>query len=94
MEMNWGLESSAHQFKLATCHFPNPYDLRVTTVSSDVLMHRELCLIDKPRFWSYFITALIVMQMTCKRSGSLLRCHLHKHAGKNFFFAFFHLDRH
>lgn len=93
MEMNWGLERRAARLKLATCNFPNPADLRVITVFQWCTNALRAMPNWQVTFWSYFITALIVMQIKCKLSGSLRWCHflqwIPQTCRKNFFYIFF-----
>lgn len=93
MEMNWGLERRAPQLRLATCNFPNPADLRVITVFQWCTNALRALPNWQATFRSYSITALIVMQMPCKLSGSLRCCHrlqwIPQTCRKNVFFFFF-----
>lgn len=78
---------SAHQLKLATCPFPNPSDLRAITVSSDLLMHWELCLIDRP----HFEVTSSRLSLLCKWHANFLAFAPQACKRKNFrfFFVFF-----
>lgn len=76
MEMNWSLKRRAPQLKLAACNFPNPADLRVITVFQWCSNALRAVPNWQATFRSYFITALIVMQITCKLSGFLRCSHL------------------
>lgn len=93
MEMNWGLERRAPQLRLATCNFPNPPTSGWSLFSNDVLMHLELCLIDRPH--SEVTPSLLPLLCKC-HANFLALCaaviafsEFHKRAGKTYLFIFF-----